>query len=128
MNQHIHVSSDEQLICENEKCRERVLNKIKQINNEIKNDFHIIVKNNSNDNKINLDQAWNIMYLTSKKLSNKLIIFFHKEEISQLIEKYIEQNNTKQTFQKAFNYKKKKTKFRRIYNKTTIVEYLFEYV
>ncbi|CAF1051402.1 unnamed protein product [Rotaria sordida] len=95
INQHIHHSSDEQLICNNEQCREKIFNKIKQINNEIKNDFYIIVENNSNDNKINLNQAWNIMYLMSKKLSNKLIILFHKEEICQIIEKYIKQNNIK---------------------------------
>ncbi|CAF2492202.1 unnamed protein product [Rotaria sp. Silwood2] len=107
INQHIHHSSDEQLICDSEQCREKVLNKIKQINNEIKNDFHIIVQNNSNDNKINLNQAWNIMHLISKKLSIELISLFHKEEISQIIETYIEQNDTKQTFEKVFNYEKK---------------------
>jgi len=100
--QHTHKLSDGQFICDNEQCREKVLNRIK----EIKNDFDQIVENNSKDNKINKNQAWNIINLTSKKLSDRLILIFNKQEINEIIKNFIEQNNTKQVFEKEFDYEK----------------------
>jgi hypothetical protein len=103
---HTHHLSDGQLICDNEQCREKVLEKIKQINNEIQNDFITIVQNNSSENKINDNQAWHIIRLASKNLSDRLIHLFNKAEIAQIIEQYIEQNNTKQAFEKAFDHER----------------------
>jgi hypothetical protein len=102
LNQHTHHLSNEQLICDNDQCREKVLDKIK----EIKNDFDIIVDKNSNDNKITNNQAWNIINLTSQKLSDRLILLFNKQQIEPIIQKFIEENNTKQAFEKAFDYEK----------------------
>jgi hypothetical protein len=99
LEHHNHQLSDGQLICDNEQCREKVLNKIQ----EIKNDFDEIVQNNSKDNQINNNQAWNIINLTTQKLSDRLILLFNKQEI---LRNFITQNNTKQAFDKAFDYEK----------------------
>jgi hypothetical protein len=74
INEHTHNLPDGQLICDNEQCREKVLDKINEINNEIKTDFNTIVQ----DNQLNNTQAWNKICLISKNLSDRLVILFNK--------------------------------------------------
>lgn len=102
-SEHTHQLSDGQLICDNEQCREKVLNEIK----EIENDFNEIVENNSKNNQINKSQGWKIINLTSEKLSQKLILHFNKQEIDDVIQNFIEQSHTKQQFEKIFKQEKK---------------------
>ncbi|CAF3089180.1 unnamed protein product [Rotaria socialis] len=93
-----------QLICDDAQCRERISNKAKRINDEIKNDFHKIVQNNTEDDQTNFNSTWNILCLISEKISNQLIFLFHNDKIPLIIEKYIKHKSTKHAFEKNLNY------------------------
>lgn len=91
--------SNEQIICDHEQCREKILNKIKGM----KIDFI----ENISTNQIDDQQGWKIILFMSEKLSDKLVLLFNKQEIHSIIQNFIQQNQTKQTFQDLFSREKK---------------------
>lgn len=98
---HTHQLSDGQLICDNEQCRENAMRRIE----EIKNHFDQIVQKNSTTNeRIDRQQGWKIVHLTSIELANRLTLLFHEEEIRDMIEKFLKHQKTKQAFDQAFDH------------------------
>lgn len=99
---HTHQLSDGQLICDNEQCRKKVLERIE----EMKIDFEQIVLKICQHTKIDRRQAWKILQLTSTALADRLIRLLNEEEIRDVIETFLRHKKTKQAFEKAFNHEK----------------------
>ena len=103
MSTHTHQLAKGQWICDNDDCRQKLFLQIEQINAELQNEFHRFVETNSSSNRIDFQQAWRIVRLTSGGLAVKLASWLKNENISSIIDEYAENPSTQKAFRQAFD-------------------------
>ena len=88
MSKHTEHLVKGQWICDNNECRQKLHQQIEKLNDELKNDFQKIFRENSSKSRVDENRGWKIVRSIGEKLSKTLPLSLKNDQIVSIVDEF----------------------------------------